>query len=89
MQAQDYVYDAERNCWVVSRPEPEVSRKVDGTYKGKLKLSETQDYDIRSGLISEHNACVASLNSAGPLLTNQDVSQAMQSYFEFDGCSGL
>jgi len=89
MQAQEYTYDKDRDCWVVSRPEPEVSRNVDGTYKGKLKLSETRDCDIQSGLISEHSACVASLNSAGLLLTNQDVSQAMQSYFEFDGCSGL
>jgi len=89
MQAQEYTYDEDRDCWVVSQPEPEVSRTVDGTYKGKLKLSETRDYDIRSGHIGEHNACVASLNSAGLLLTNQEISQAMQSYFEFDGCSRL
>jgi len=89
MQAQEYTYDAERDCWVVSQPEPTVKRTVDGTYNGKLKLLETRDYDIRSGHISEHSACVASLNSAGPLLTNQEISQAMQSYFKFDGCSGL
>jgi len=82
-------YDESRDCYVQAKPEPEISRFVDGTYNGKLKLSETTNYDVRSGLISEHSACVASLNSAGILLTNQEISQAMQSYFAFDGCSGL
>jgi len=89
MQAQGYTYDEERDCWVVPRPEPDVNRRVYGTYNGNLRIEETKDYDLSSGLISEHSACIASLNSAGLLLTSQDVSQAMQSYFEFDGCSGL
>lgn len=89
MQAQEYTYDAERDCWIVPRPEPDVNRRVYGTYDGKLRIEETRDFDLSSGRISEHSACVASLSAAGPLLTDTDVSEAMQSYFTFDGCSGL
>jgi hypothetical protein len=89
MEAQQYTYDEERDCWVVPRPEPDVNRQVYGTYEGKLRIEETRDFDLSSGHISEHSACIASLSAAGSLLTNEDLSEAMQKYHELEGYSGL
>jgi len=89
MQSQTMQYDAERECYVTTKPEPDVNRRVYGTYEGKLRIEETKDYDLSSGHISEHSSCIASLSAAGPLLINEEPNEAMQKYHTLEGCSGL
>ena len=86
---QGMTYDDSRDVWIQEKPEPDVNRRVYGTYDGRLKIEETRDFDLSNGHISEHSATIASLSAAGPFLTNSDITEGMQAYHNLEGVSGL
>lgn len=86
---QGLTYDSNRDCYVTTKPEPEINRRVYGTYDGKLRIEETRDFDLSSGHISEHDVCIASLSAAGPILTEQEITDGMKAYHTLEGVDGL